>query len=84
MLAPYVQRLLERVVKSGGRLIVGAYGSRSRGTQPFDIAGFLVEAGFHLAGRTTAGEPPIVGFAWVDNAGQAISPADPRPAPPKK
>jgi SAM-dependent methyltransferase len=69
LLAPYVQRLLERVVAPGGRLIVGAYGSRSRGTPPFDIAGFLEEAGFDVTGRTTAGEPPIVAFAWVDNAG---------------
>jgi len=68
MLALYVQRLLERVVEPAGRLIVGAYGSRSRGTQPFDIAGSLVKAGFHLAGETSAGEPPIVEFAWVDAA----------------
>jgi SAM-dependent methyltransferase len=67
LLAPYVQRLLERVVEPGGRLIVGAYGSRSRGTPPFDIAGFLEDAGYRLVARTMAGEPPIVAFAWVDN-----------------
>jgi len=67
LLAPYVQRLLERVVEPGGRLIVGAYGSRSRGTPPLDIAEFLAEAGFAVVGRTTVGAPPIVAFAWVDN-----------------
>jgi len=67
LLASYVQRLLERVVEPGGRLIVGAYGSRSRGTPPFDVAGSLAENGFAVAGRTTGGEPPIVAFAWVDN-----------------
>jgi SAM-dependent methyltransferase len=67
MLAPYAQRLLERVVEPGGRLIVGAYGSRSAGTPPFGIAEFLSQCGFALAGRTTAGEPPIVAFAWLDN-----------------
>jgi len=69
LLALYVQRLLERVVDSGGRLIVGAYGSRSRGTPSFAIAEFLAEAGYRLAGHTTAGAPPIVAFAWLDNAG---------------
>jgi SAM-dependent methyltransferase len=67
LLAPYARRLLESVVEPGGRLIVGAYGSRSRGTPPFDIAGFLAEAGFIVGGRTTAGEPPIVAFARVDS-----------------
>jgi SAM-dependent methyltransferase len=67
LLAPYAQRLLERVVEPGGRLIVGAYGSRSRGTPPFDVAGFLTDAGYRLAGQTTAGDPPIVASAWLDN-----------------
>jgi hypothetical protein len=66
LLAPYAQRLLEYVVEPGGRLIVGAYGSRSRGTPPFDVAGFLEANGFAVSGRISAGEPPIVAFAWVD------------------
>jgi hypothetical protein len=66
LLAPYAQRLLEYVVEPGGRLIVGAYGSRSRGTPPFDVAGFLEANGIAISGRTSAGEPPIVSFAWVD------------------
>jgi len=69
LVASYVQRLLERVVEPGGRLTVGAYGSRSRGTPPFAIAEFLAEGGYRLAGQTTAGDPPIVAFAWLDNAG---------------
>ena len=67
LIAPYVERLLEHVVEPGGRLIVGAYGSRSRGTPPFDIAEHLSSAGYRLAGKTSAGDPPIVAFAWVDN-----------------
>jgi hypothetical protein len=66
LLAPYAQRLLERVVEPGGRLIVGAYGSRSRGAPLFDVAGLLADAGYRLAGQTTAGDPPIVAFAWLD------------------
>lgn len=67
LLALYVQRLLDRVVEPGGRLIVGAYGSRSRGTPPFAIAEFLANAGYRPAGQTIAGDPPIVEFAWLDN-----------------
>ncbi len=67
LLAPYVQRLLDSVVEPGGRLIVGAYGSRSRGTPPFGISEFLAQNGYTVAGQTTAGDPPIVAFAWLDN-----------------
>jgi SAM-dependent methyltransferase len=69
LLAPYLRRLLDRVVEPGGRLIVGAYGSRSRGTPPFAIAEFLAEEGYRLAGHTTVGDPTIVAFAWLDKVG---------------
>jgi SAM-dependent methyltransferase len=67
-LADYLQRLLVDVVAPGGRLIVGAYGSRSRCERPFDIARFLRENTFHVAGETTGGTPPLTAFAWIDNA----------------
>jgi SAM-dependent methyltransferase len=66
LLAPYVRRLLECVVAPGGRLIVGAYGSRSAGKSPFAIAESLAANGFAVAGRTMGGEPAVVAFAWVD------------------
>jgi hypothetical protein len=67
LIAPYLERLLERVVEPGGRLIVGAYGSRSAGTPPFPIAEFLEENGFAVVGRSSGGRPPVSEFAWVDN-----------------
>jgi SAM-dependent methyltransferase len=66
-LEEYVHRLLQRAVEPGGRLIVGAYGSRSRGLAPFDIAAFLGSAGFAVTGTTEGGHPPITQFAWLDN-----------------
>lgn len=68
-LGAYVGRLLDRFVAPGGRLILGAYGSRSRGTPPFDVAAFLGEMGLDVAGSTAAGDPTTVAFAWVDARG---------------
>jgi predicted methyltransferase len=65
-LGEYVARLLSRVVAPGGRLIIGAYGSRSRGLPPFDIAGFLRSRGFNVVGASQGGEPAMTGFAWLD------------------
>ena len=50
-LADYVRRLLSRAVALGGRLIIGAYGSRSRGLPPFDVPGFLRSAGHDVLAR---------------------------------
>jgi SAM-dependent methyltransferase len=69
-LEEYVGRLLGRFVASGGRLILGAYGSRSRREPPFPVAGFLADRGFPLAGTATGGEPPVARFAWVDAPGR--------------
>ena len=66
LLADYVRRLLERVVEPGGRLIVGAYGSRSRGTPPLRVAEALGSFGLRVVGRATGGDPPITEFAWID------------------
>jgi len=65
-LAEYVRRLLDRMVAPAGRLILGAYGSRSRGDEPFDLEGFLTGQNFVVAGTTTGGDPPIAAFAWID------------------
>jgi SAM-dependent methyltransferase len=65
-LAEYVARLLDEFVAADGRLIVGAYGSRSRGLAPFDIAGFLESQGHVVSGRSSGGSPALTQFAWVD------------------
>lgn len=65
-LREYVARLLERAVEPGGRLIIGAYGSRSRGTPPLPIGDVLESHGYSVAGRAHGGEPPITAFAWVN------------------
>lgn len=65
-LEEYIQRLLSRIVSTKGRLIIGAYGSRSQGTPPFDVEHFLKSRGFSVAGTAGDGKPPITSFAWVD------------------
>jgi SAM-dependent methyltransferase len=65
-LGEFVDRLLTRFLDAGGRLILGAYGSRSRGISPFDVGGFLGGRGYGLAGSSEGGTPPIARFAWVD------------------
>ena len=65
-LEEYLQRLLSRVVCTEGRLIIGAYGSRSQGTPPFNVEGFLESRGFSIVGTGEGGKPPITSFAWVD------------------
>jgi hypothetical protein len=67
LLEAYVHRLLERVVEPGGRLIVGAYGSRSRGRPPLPVAESLASFGLHVVGHATGGTPPLTEFAWVDS-----------------
>jgi SAM-dependent methyltransferase len=63
---PYVRRLLDRVVEPGGRLIVGHYGSRSRGTPPLPVADLLASFGLAVMGSSSGGEPPVTRFAWVN------------------
>lgn len=65
-LEEYVERLLARVVAPRGQLIIGAYGSLSEETPPYDIAGFLKSRGFTVAGTAQGGAPPITSFAWID------------------
>lgn len=65
-LAGYLSRLLGRLVGEGGRLIVGAYGSRSRALEPLDVAGLMAAAGHRVVGSAAAGDPPVVRFAWAE------------------
>jgi len=64
----YVARLLTRCVKPDGRLIVGAYGSRSDGVPAPDLARQLAEVGFSVTGSAECGELPVVRIAWLDRA----------------
>ena len=66
MCQAYVERLLECVVEPGGRLIVGDYGSRSRGIPPRPVAEILTSYGRPVAGSASGGDPPVTRFAWVD------------------
>ncbi|UCD16480.1 MAG: class I SAM-dependent methyltransferase [Candidatus Zixiibacteriota bacterium] len=65
-LEEYVHRLLSRMVAPGGRLIIGAYGSLSRGEAPFALRDFLESKNLAIAGTTAGGNPPIAAFAWLD------------------
>lgn len=73
-LEEYVHRLLARVVSPGGRLIIGAYGSRSQEIAPFDIEAFLVSKGFSVAGTAQGGTPPTTLFAWTDKSDTPVAP----------
>ena len=64
-LAPFVGRLLRSTVAPGGTLILGAYGSRSRGIEPRELKQWLVAHGFAPTGGVTVGEPPISRFVWL-------------------
>jgi 2-polyprenyl-3-methyl-5-hydroxy-6-metoxy-1,4-benzoquinol methylase len=66
MLREYVGRLLERLVEPGGRLIVGSYGSRSRGTRALPLGEMLASYGYAVAGQASGGEPRLTGFAWIE------------------
>ena len=68
-LEEYIHRLLGRVVAPIGRLIVGAYVSRSDHIPFFDIAAFLKSIGFRVSGSSKGGDPPVAAFAWIDNRG---------------
>lgn len=69
-LGDYFRRLLARIVSPGGRLIVGAYGSRSRGEPPRDVVAVLDSAGLPVAGSTECANGGITRFAWTDRASQ--------------
>ena len=51
-------------VEPGGRLIVGFYGSRSRGIVPEDVGAVMGRCGFRVAGESFGNT--ITRFAWAD------------------
>lgn len=63
------ERLLSWVAPDG-RLIVGAYGSRSRRTEPAPVDEMLTSCGHTVAG-TAVDDPadPLTRFAWVERVG---------------
>ncbi|MGB3478175.1 MAG: class I SAM-dependent methyltransferase [bacterium] len=69
-LAEYIVKLLDQAAEPNGRLIIGAYGSKSKNIPPFDISKFLLEAKFSLVGTSHGGEPPTSKFAWIDRKPQ--------------
>lgn len=68
MLRPCVERLMERAVEAGGRLILGSYGSRSRGIAAAPVPELLSLFGYEVAGSATGGDPPVTAFAWTDRS----------------
>jgi SAM-dependent methyltransferase len=65
-LSAYIARLAESFTASPGTLILGSYGSRSRGVAPLDLHAMLAEFGYRVAGTANAGEGPLVRFAWLE------------------
>ncbi|MEM7244369.1 MAG: class I SAM-dependent methyltransferase [Acidobacteriota bacterium] len=65
-LGELVNRLALEVVAPGGRLILGSYGSRSRGVAPDDLAAQLRELGHDVRGESAGGTGPVTRFAWID------------------
>ena len=60
----YVQRLMEHAVEQGGRLIIGAYGSRSRRIEPQPVEEIITAAGLKVLGTAVGGDPVTARFAW--------------------
>lgn len=52
-------------VKTGGRLIIGSYGSRSRKLPPEDVSEILRGCGLEVTGQSAGGRGPVTHFAWV-------------------
>jgi SAM-dependent methyltransferase len=65
-LGAFAEQLMDNVVAPGGRLILGAYGSRSRREPPAPIDAMLTDMGYAVAGSTQAGTPETARFAWID------------------
>jgi len=53
-------------VEPGGRLIVGSYGSKSRGEPPVDVASVFAHCGLEVTGSSFGGEGSITRFAWAN------------------
>ncbi len=66
----WVNRLLGRV-EPGGRLILGSYGSRSRGIVPVDVTAVMEGCGLPVAGSSAGGDPVTSRFAWTGHTDPA-------------
>ncbi len=69
MLATLANHLIQSALTQDGTLIIGAYGSKSADFPSLDIARFLQDAGFTVAGESQGGElrsgGPVTRFAWI-------------------
>lgn len=74
MWCEWLDRLLGWV-EPGGRLIIGSYGSRSRGIEPVDVGDVLAGCGLTVEGTSCGGEPPISRFAWTVKKDPRIQPS---------
>jgi SAM-dependent methyltransferase len=65
LLPAYIRCLMTRYVETGGRLIMGAYGSYSKREAARDIATDIAAAGLRVAGSSSRGELPVSRVAWA-------------------
>jgi trans-aconitate methyltransferase len=66
----YLKRLLNHALAEAGRLIVSSYSNRSQKQQPIDVAAYLQQHGFQVAGSTEAIEVDgwvLTRVAWVNS-----------------
>jgi SAM-dependent methyltransferase len=62
----FVEHLATAVTAPGGRLILGAYGNRSRAESPAPIDQMLESIGYTVAGTAIGGASVMAHFAWID------------------
>ncbi len=66
LIPAYPRHLGEYYVESGGRLILGSYGSGSLNQPARDVAALLGEARFSVVGTAEVGWLPFTRLAWAD------------------
>lgn len=62
----HLSRVFEEFLAPGGRLIVGDYGSHSRGIPARDVAAILRTSGLPVIGEATARSVHQTRFAWTE------------------
>ena len=67
-LGAHLRRVYDDFLEPRGRLIVGSYGSRSRGIAALDLVPLLASFGLRASGSTAGGAGDVARFAWVDAA----------------
>ena len=65
MLTAYIRRLVRHYLAASGTLILGAYGSLSKGEPARDVTLDIVAAGFRVVGSSSRGELPTSRVAWT-------------------